>query len=565
MRTIILILSLILSLHQTAWTKNGRTPAYAKNGMVVSTSKIASEVGRDILKQGGNAIDAAIATAFALAVTWPPAGNIGGGGFLVFHNAEGDVFTIDFREKAPLASTKEMYLGKDGKVYRNANHDSLLAVGVPGTVAGLYKAHKKWGSLAWDKLLMPAIDLAEKGIPLPWELFNDVNGRLAPHFKKQPYTQNLFVNEHGEAIQPGELWAQKDLANTLMRIKNHGADGFYKGETAQQFAKFMQQNGGIITTEDLAQYEAVVRTPIHGTYRGYDIYSMPPPSSGGVAIVQMLNMLEGKKLEGMGHNSANYLHTLTEVMRRAFADRAQYIGDPDFTDVPVNKLISKPYARVLASSIHPYKASISDSSKFNQSFDEHSTTHFSVMDKAGNAVSLTYTLEYNWGVKVAVKGLGFFLNNEMGDFNAIPGRTDSKGRIGTAPNLIEPQKRMLSSMSPTIVSKDGKAVLVIGSPGGRTIINTTLQVILNVIDFKMNIGKAIEVGRIHHQWLPNITRAEKYYISPDTKFLYERYGHKMQLRDRRQGRAMGILKDIETGVLSGTADSRSSEGAAVGY
>ncbi|KAA3617306.1 MAG: gamma-glutamyltransferase [Calditrichaeota bacterium] len=560
------IFFLIIYSVTTLFANNGRTPAYAKNGMVVSTSIIASEVGRDILKKGGNAIDAVVATAFALAVTIPQAGNIGGGGFLVLHKTNGDVTTFDFREKAPLAATKEMYLNKDGKVLNNSNHDSLIAVGVPGTVAGLYKAHKKYGKLDWADLVEPAIKLAEEGFPFTWYLYNDVTRDYSEKLAKFASTKRKFINNKGELYQPGELWPQPDLAKTLKRIQQHGHDGFYKGETAKLLAKFMRENGGIITEEDLAKYQAVERKPVRGNYRGFDVWSMPPPASGGVAILEMLNILEGYNLKGMGHNSALYLHLLTEAMRRAFADRAQYLGDPDFNkNMPVQKLISKEHAKTLRSGIDFFKASESDSSKFNQTFDKHNTTHFSVVDSEGNAVSLTYTIEQWWGSKIVAEGLGFFLNNEMGDFNAIPGLTNRKGRIGTKANIIEPEKRMLSSMSPTIVAKDGKPVLVIGSPGGRTIINTTLQVILNVIDHEMNIGQAIEAGRIHHQWLPDKTYYEEWQLSPDTKRLYESMGHILYEKGVTLGRAMGIYVDYESGIISGAADTRSPDGGAAGY
>ena len=548
------------------FANHGRIPAYAKKGMVVSTSIIASEIGRDILQKGGNAIDAAVATAFALAVTWPQAGNIGGGGFLVFHNNKGDVTTFDFREKAPLAATEEMFLGEDGKVDHNSNHDSLIAVGVPGTVAGLYKAHQKYGKLSWPELVQPAIDLAEKGFPLTWKIFNDITGKYSDALNKFPSTIKKFLNKKGEYYQVGELWPQPDLAATLKRIQQDGHDGFYKGKTARLLAKFMRENGGIITEKDLAEYEAIERKPVHGTYRGFDIWSMPPPSSGGTALIEILNILEGYNLKETGHNSALYLHLLTEAMRRAFADRALYMGDPDFNkDMPLQKLTSKEHAKNLRAGIDMFKASVSDSSKFNQVFDEHNTTHFSIVDAEGNAVSFTYTIEQWWGSKIVAEGLGFFLNNEMGDFNAIPGLTNSKGRIGSHPNLIQPEKRMLSNMSPTIIAKGGKPVLMIGSPGGRTIINTTLQVILNVLDHGMNIGQAIEAGRIHHQWLPDITKYEEWQLSPDTKRLLESMGHRMKQTDGIQGRAMGIFIDRETGLISGAADTRSPDGGAAGY
>ncbi len=556
---------LIFFLISNTFAIGGRTPVYAEKGMVVTSSQPASLAGLYVLKNGGNAIDAAIATAFAMSVTWPPAGNIAGGGFMVIHFPDGKVTTIDFREKAPLASTGNMYLDKNGKINNNSNHDGLLAVGVPGTVAGLWLAHQKYGSTSWGDLLAPAIDLAENGFPMPRSVYNDVTGYLAPYLNQWPSTKAIFYKDENSPVAPGENWQQPDLAATLKRIQEKGHDGFYKGETAQKLATFMHENGGIITEQDLAAYQAIERKPIHGTYRGYDIYSMPPPSSGGVAIVEMLNMLEPYNLSEMEHNSAQYLHLLTEVMRRAFADRAQYLGDPDFNpNIPIQMLLSKEHAGELRKTIDLNTASKSDSALFNQVYESDQTTHFVVMDEQGTAVSLTYTLEQSYGSKIVAEGLGFLLNNEMGDFNPVPGITNTKGQIGTPPNRIAPEKRMLSSMSPTIVARDGKPVLLIGSPGGRTIINTVLQVILNVTDHNMNVAQAIEAGRMHHQWQPDVSRFEKFGISPDTKALYEDMGHPCKWISS-QGCAMGIMLDPETGTITGASDSRSSEGWAAGY
>jgi gamma-glutamyltranspeptidase/glutathione hydrolase len=535
--------------------------------MVVSSHYAGSEAGNQILQQGGNAVDAAIATAFALAVTLPSAGNIGGGGFLVYHGVDGEVTCFNFREKAPLAAKKDMYLGSDGKVKNNSNHAGPLSVGVPGTVAGLWMAHQKLGKLQWKDLLEPAIKLAEEGFPSTWAMQGFLT-RIQREKQKYPTTAEAFLKNGKDLYEPGETFKQPDLAATLKRIQKNGKDGFYKGKTAQLFEDYMKKTGGIITREDLAKYKAEEREVIHGKYRGYDVYGMPPPSSGGVAVVEALNILEGFNLKEMGHNSALYLHVLTEAMRRAFADRAQYLGDPNFNpQMPLEELTSKDYAKELRSSFDLFQASESDSSKFNAAHLAHEseeTTHFSVIDKDGNAVSLTYTLEYGYGSKLVVEGAGFLLNNEMGDFNAVPGLTNSRGTIGTKPNLIEPQKRMLSSMSPTIVAKNGKPVLIIGSPGGRTIINTTLQVILNVIDHGMNIGQAVEAPRIHHQWLPNITTFEKPGISPDTERLYKMRGHQVRYRGS-QGSAMGIFVDYKKGLIYGASDSRAFDGKAVGH
>lgn len=548
--------------------QSGRTPVPAKNGMVVSSHYLGSQAGKDMLAKGGNAIDAAVATAFALAVTLPSAGNLGGGGFLVYHGADGTQTTFNFREKAPKAATQTMFLDEHGKIKDNSNHSGTLSVGVPGTVAGLWDAHQKMGKLPWKDLVQPAIDLAEKGFPSSWAMQGFQKRMMKAKESVYNGTKKAFLKNGNQLYQPGELWKQPDLAATLKRIQKDGRDGFYKGKTAKLIAKFMKKNNGLITKDDLASYQPTEQKPIHGTYKGYDIYGMPPPSSGGVAIVEMLNILEGFNLQKLGHNSALYLHILTEVMRTAFADRAEHIGDPIFNpEMPVAELISKEYADKIRPTIDWFKATESDSAKFNGvRFKEESeeTTHFSVVDKDGNAVSLTYTLEYSYGSRITVEGAGFLLNNEMGDFNPIPGVTTTRGLIGTKPNLVAPEKRMLSSMSPTIVAKDGKPVLIIGSPGGRTIINTTLQVILNVIDHEMNVAQAIEAPRIHHQWLPDITSFEKLGISPDSKRMYEMMGHKIRYRST-QGRAMGIYLNHKDGVIYGAADSRSFDGRAVGY
>ena len=549
------------------FSQSGRIPSRAENGMVVSSHYLASQVGNDILKEGGNAIDATVATAFALAVTLPSAGNLGGGGFIVYHGNDGQQTTFNFREKAPLAATREMFLGEDGKIKDDSNHIGLLSVGVPGTVAGLYKAHQKMGKLPWSRLVAPAVGLAEKGFPSSY----DMNGFLEwvkANKSDYPSTAKVFLKNGQELYKPGELWKQPHLAATLKLIQTHGADGFYKGKTAGLIADYMKANGGLITREDLIKYEAEELKPVTGSYRGYEIISMPPPSSGGIAIIEMLNILEGFDLKQMGHNSAMSLHVLTEAMRRAFADRALHIGDPNFNPgLPLEELTSKEYASRLRKTIELGMASVSDSTNFSAAHlvpESPETTHVSVVDGEGNAVSMTYTLEASYGSRIVVEGAGFLLNNEMGDFNPIPGYTDSSGLIGTIPNLVEPQKRMVSSMTPTIVAKDGKPVMVIGSPGGRTIINTVLQVIVNVIDHEMDIARAIESPRIHHQWLPDITSFENWGISPDTRDLYENMGHTVRYINN-QGQAMGIYIDEENGILYGGADSRSYDGRAVGY
>jgi gamma-glutamyltranspeptidase / glutathione hydrolase len=543
----------------------GRVPVYARQGMVVSASTIASDIGRDVLKKGGNAIDAAIATAFALAVTWPAAGNIGGGGFIVYRSDKGEVTTFDFREKAPLAASPTMFMDASGKLIRDLNHTGVLSAGIPGTVAGLHLAHSKYGKLPWAKLVQPAIDLARKGIPVSYALFEQANNRRKA-WEQFPSTMKVMFKKDMSFYQPGETWKQPELANTLKQIKKRGRDGFYKGEVADKLVTFMKRNKGIFTHQDLEQYQAIERKPVETFYRGYKLYTMPPPSSGGIALAQMLNILEGYDLKAMGFQSADYVHVLTEAMRRAYADRAEHLGDPDFNpDLPLAKLVSKEYAERLRKTISMDMASASDSSQYSQLYDGTSTTHLSVVDKDGGAVSLTYTLEQSYGSQVVAEGLGFFLNDEMGDFNPVPGVTDSRGQIGTEPNQIKPGKRMLSSMTPSILEKDGKLVMVIGTPGGRTIINTVLQTILNVVDHEMNIAQAIEAPRIHHQWLPNRISYEKFSLSADTQEKLKQKGHELNQLSGALGHAMGIYMNYEKGYLMGAADSRAPDGGASGY
>lgn len=565
-RSIAAVVILLFSTAQIAavFAEGGRTPVYSKNGMVSSSSRLASEAGAQALKSGGNAVDAAIATAFALAVTWPTAGNIGGGGFMVYHGNDGEATTFDFREKAAIAATERMYLGLDGQVENNSNHFGPLAVGVPGTVAGMWLSHQRLGSLPWEDLVQPAIDLARNGIPITYSLATGFT-RNASRFQQYPASERKFFRADGSAYELGDTWYQPDLAHTLELIRDNGADGFYRGENAERFANFMADIGGIITEEDLAQYKAVEREPIRGTYRGYEIIGMPPPSSGGVALVQMLNILEGFDLGEMGHNSADYLHVLTESMRRAYADRAEHLGDPDFNEgMPLDRLMDKEYAAELRASIDMNQKSESSPELFAQAYESEETTHFSVVDAEGNMVSMTYTLEFGYGSAIVVDGGGYLLNNELGDFNAVPGLTDARGNIGTAPNLVAPQKRPLSSMTPTIVAQNGQPVFAVGSPGGKTIINTTMQLILNIIDHGFNIAQSVEAGRIHHQWLPDNTSFESTGFSPDTIRLYQEKGHEIRQRGS-QGAAMGVYYDRNTGFFMGASDSRRGDGAAVGY
>jgi gamma-glutamyltranspeptidase/glutathione hydrolase len=536
----------------------------ARHGIVVSSERLASDVGLSILKAGGNAVDAAVATAFALAVTYPGAGNIGGGGFIVLHTKHGRVTTFDFREKAPLAASPTMFLDEQGKIRDDSNHQGILSVGVPGTVAGLELAHKRYGKLAWKEIIQPAVELAEQGFPMSrYKSGNLENYRVK--FLRYPSSAKVFLKPDGTVYRPGELWRQPDLAATLKRIQHEGSADFYSGETAKLIVDFMRKNGGLITLDDLARYEAVERKPLHGKYRGYDVYAMGPSSSGGGVLLEMLNILEGYNLAGLGHDSAPYLHLLTEAMRSAYLDRARYLGDPEANpDMPVDMLISDGYAARLRKSIAPDKARISRAADVQTPGEGHHTTHLSVVDAEGNAVSLTTTIESWYGSAIVVEGAGFLLNNEMGDFNPVPGKTDDQGQIGTKANEVAPGKRMLSNMCPTIIARDGKPFLIIGSPGGRTIPNTVLQVILNAIDFRMNIAEAIARPRIHHQWLPDVTDYEPGAFSADALRLYKMMGHAAREdKDLKHNDAMGIM--IRKKALSGCADPRSTDGSAAGY
>lgn len=530
--------------------------------MVVSASAIASDVGRDVLAAGGNAVDAAIATGFALAVTYPTAGNIGGGGFMVIRFPDGRATTIDFREKAPAAATPTMFTDSTGAYSSRIHHNSHRSVGVPGTVGGFVLAHRKYGKTEWSALVKPASQLADTGFIIPTGLAASLagarnklsadSGALAAYYKAgQPYAA-------------GARLILADLAGTLGRIGSQGSDGFYRGTTAQLIAAEMRRGGGLITEADLAAYQAVEREPMYGTFKGYQIISMPPPSSGGVALVEMLNILEGMNIEAMGHNSPQYLHSLVESMRRAFRDRALYLGDPGFTQPPISRLISKRYAEELRRSIDPGKASPSSPADVSEGYESDETTHYSVVDKNGMAVSVTYTLEAGYGLGAVVDGAGFLLNNEMGDFNGKPGLTDSTGLIGTTPNLAQPGKRMLSSMTPTIIARDGQLVAVIGSPGGRTIINTVLEVALNLMAFNMPIGDAVNAPRLHHQWLPNTVTVERAGFPDGTLDALRAMEHVVRVGGQ-QGTAHSIGIDPKTRKRIGAADRRDRDAGASGH
>ena len=541
-------------------------PVIAENGMVSSQDKTATEVGVSILKQGGNAVDAAVAIGFALAVTLPWAGNLGGGGFMIVHQAENDeTVAIDYREIAPSAATRDMFLNEDGDADSQKSRFSGLAIGVPGTVAGLIKAHAEYGSgnLTLEELISPAIKLARDGIKVS-EDFAFLLERLKNRLVADSESARIFYKADGSPYQAHEILKQPDLANSLDKIANEGIRGFYEGSIAKAIAATVQAADGVMTEEDLAKYEAKIREPATGNYRGYEIASMPPPSSGGTHIVQILNILENVPIGFLKHNSADTIHFMAEAMKLAYADRAKYLGDPDFVDVPVDGLTSKSYANELFKKISPNQARPSSeitAGAVPTLLESDQTTHYSVIDEDGNAVSNTYTLNFGFGVGKTAKGTGILLNNELDDFAAKPGVPNAYGLIGGDANAVAPLKRPLSSMSPTIVFKDGEPFIATGSPGGSRIITTTLQVIMNVIDHGMNIAEATNATRIHHQWFPDEIRIEEG-LSADTIKLLENKGHKIAVKNT-MGSTQSIMR-ID-GVLAGASDSRQKSGATIGY
>jgi len=539
-------------------------PVIARNGMVASQERYATEAGLAVLKEGGNAVDAAVTVGFTLAVTLPEAGNIGGGGFMLVHMAkDNQTLAIDYREKAPKAATRNMFLNANGEVDLKKSRFSYLAVGVPGTVAGLTMALEKYGTISLERALKPAIDLAEKGFPVSEGLHNSLIATKA-QMQASPASMAIFYKPGGVAYEVGEMLVQKDLAKSLRLIAKYGAKAFYQGAIASAIVADMQANGGLITTEDLAAYQPVMRQPIRGTYRGYEIASMPLPSSGGVHLVQMLNVLEGFSVRELGHNTAQTIHLMAESMKLAYADRSKFLGDSDFVPVPVAGLTSKSYANDLRRKININRATQSlkiapgNPNKFSESTN---TTHYSVMDKYGNAVANTYTLNLAYGTSLTAAGTGILLNNEMDDFSAKPGVPNAFGLVGGEFNAIEPEKRMLSSMTPTIVMKDGKPYLVTGSPGGSQIITSVLQVIMNVIDHNMNITAATNAIRVHHQWLPDELRVEQG-LNGDTRRLLTEKGHKIAVKD-----AMGSTQSIMRvgNSFQGASDPRRLGALTLGY
>lgn len=537
-------------------------PVYGKNGMVASEQGLATQVGLDILKQGGNAIDAAVAVGFALAVVLPNAGNIGGGGFMVLHDDKtGKDVAIDFREIAPAKASRDMYLDNQGNVIDGKSLFTHDASGVPGTVAGMEYALKKWGTMPLSKVLEPAIKLADKGF-----IVSDV---LAQTLKEEKSTlgkwsaSKAIFFKNGEPLKSGDLLVQKDLAKSLRLIAKQGAKAFYQGEIATKIAKEMQSHGGTMTLEDLKAYKVVERQPIIGDYRGYKVVTMPPPSSGGVHLIEILNMLEHYPIKEDGVNSAKNIHHMAESMKLAYADRSEYLGDPDFVKIPVTGLTSKAYANERVKTIDDNKARLSSNIKPGkpQPYESDQTTHFSVMDKAGNAVAVTYTLNLNFGSGIVAAGTGILLNNEMDDFSVKPGVPNAFGLVGGTANAIEAKKRPLSSMTPTIVMKNNKPWLVTGSPGGARIITTVLQSVVNTIDHEMNPAEAIITPRVHHQWLPDELRVEEG-ISPDTIKLLQEKGHKVVTK-APMGRIQIIQAD-DSGFY-GYSDPRNPDGKTLGF
>ncbi len=535
-----------------------RQAVEAKNGMVACVSPPAADVGLGVLKRGGNAVDAAVAVAFAEAVTWPEAGNIGGGGFmLVWPGGGKEPVVIDYRETAPAAATADMFA-------KGIDWSSPKVAGVPGTVRGLELAHRTFGKLPWKDLVVPAAKLAENGFEVDAALARSLNGVLAGKKATNAEFRRVYGKKENERWKAGDRLVLPDLARTLHAIAEHGADAFYTGDLAEKLEATMKADGGIMTRADLAKYAAKTRKPVHGTYRGYDVYAPPPPSSGGVGLVEMLNILETFDLKKHPRESPETVHLMAEAMRRAYRDRAAYLGDQDFVTVP-EFLTNKDYAKKLAAGIDPAKATPSASLAGDIPLSDGGThtTHFSIADKSGMCVSNTYTLENSFGCRVVVRGAGYLLNNEMTDFNHKPGVTTRTGLIGTPPNQVAPGKRMLSSMCPTILAKDGKPVLVTGSPGGRTIINTVLCVVVNVVDYGMDTQAAVDAPRMHHQWFPDRIDHEDFPGIADLAAKLQAMGHTVR-KQQHQGDAHTIRIDPKTGDLHGAADHR-RDGKAAGY
>ncbi len=538
-------------------------PVRAKHGMVSTQEKLATDVGVSILKQGGNAVDAAVAVGFALAVTFPRAGNIGGGGFMLIHLSKNNqTVAIDYREMAPAKAHADLLLDWLGNVDREKALFHGLSSGVPGSVMGMELALKRYGTMSLKQVMQPAIELAEKGFPLSYDFSRSLSV-MKKRLQKWPSSKAIFYKKNGEPFQQNDVLVQKDLANTLKIIAEKGSAGFYHGEVARKIATAVQKAGGIITEKDLANYHAVMRTPVSGKYRGYDVFSMPPPSSGGVHLVQLLNILENSKITDLGHNSSQTIHQMVEAMKYAYADRSEYLGDPDFYTVPTKILTSKKYALDIFNKIDANKATPSTTIKPGNllPYESNQTTHYSIVDQWGNAVSTTTTLNFSYGSGLIAEGTGVFMNNEMDDFSAKPGTPNAFGLLGGEANAIEKGKRPLSAMTPTIVLKDGKPFLLTGSPGGSRIITTTLQLVMNVIDHQMNVAEAAYATRIHHQWFPDEIRVERG-LNMDTIKLLKDKGHRV-VRKSSMGSTQSIM--ITPEWIFGASDPRSRDGKAAGY
>lgn len=562
-----------------------RAPARADSALLVTAREEASRVGVELLRSGGNAVDAAAGIGFALAVTHPRAGNIGGGGFMLLRGPEGETRALDFREEAPQAATRTMYQNEAGDVVPSRSRLGHLASGVPGTVAGLLYAQAEYGRLSREAVLQPAIDLAADGFHLTEAQAERLN-EYAPTFRRFPGSRQYFTKETGETYRPGDRFVQEDLAGTLRRIRDRGKAGFYEGRTAELIVEEMERGGGIIDREDLRRYHVVEREPVSGTYRGYRIHSMPPPSSGGVAIIQLLNGVRPYDLGRMGYHSSRTVHLMGETMRRVYADRAKWLGDPEYFPVPIDTLVDPVYMRGRMASFDPYRADTSARIPHGDLAEEsRETTHYTVVDSAGRAVAVTYTLNGSYGSKVAVPGAGFFLNNEMDDFSAKPGVPNMYGLIGGEANAIEPGKRMLSSMSPTIVEDPvGRLFMALGTPGGGTIITTVFQMLVNVLDFDMNVQQAVTAGRIHHQYLPDTLYYEPRVLSRDVRLNLRRRGwnvatspygyygraNAIRIRYAESGAGSAVGTDstapgVGSRTYLGGRDPRGSDQTALGY
>ncbi|MGD2184151.1 gamma-glutamyltransferase [Lusitaniella coriacea] len=551
--------------HQPLYESEDRFhPVIAQQGIVATQEALATQAGLAVLEEGGNAIDAAVTIGFTLAVTLPRAGNLGGGGFMLVHHADSkETVAIDYREKAPKGATRTMFLDENGELDSEKSRFSHLSVGVPGTVAGLTLALEKYGTISLERALQPAINFAKNGFVVSRDFYDSL-GFALPRMSNSTASMEIFFKSGEEPYNVGDLFVQKDLAETLELIVREGIQAFYRGKIADAIVVDMEANGGLITKEDLADYQPVIRQPVRGTYGDYEIYSMPPPSSGGIHLIQMLNILEPFELKKFGHNTAQTIHLMAETMKLAYADRSKYLGDPDFVPVPIAGLISKDYAEELRDRVNLEQATPSSTilpGEPNHFSESNETTHYSIIDRYGNAVSNTYTLNFSYGTGITVPGTGILLNNEMDDFSAKPGVPNAYGLIGGEFNAIEPEKRMLSSMTPTIITKNNRPFLVTGSPGGSRIITTVLQLVLNVLEHDLNLAEATNAVRVHHQWIPDRLNVEKG-LNHDTIQLLKEKGHNVQISDV-MGSTQSVMKKDRW--FYGASDPRRVGALTLGY